>query len=244
MKLYYKFKYPIKVKPFKNESIISWMIRTSFLNGVDPKSLSQCMFNSNIFLNRDFDRYINPKAIKSILKYTYISDKEIAELTLQYLIDKHVTFPFKLNKYTQYKWLQPITKRAYKTFEGFYYCPLCLKHNSYLKLSWRFRDMTICEEHNIELINRCPYCDEIYDPRNNSYTQNSLKICANCNQDLTKVEAPTICRTPLNSSLESIVENIKNTNNYQKENKNKNFVLTPNSKEKVESLYQELLNEL
>lgn len=244
MKLYYNFKYPINVKPLKDESIISWMIRTSFLNGVDPKSLSQSMFNSCIFLNRDFDRYINSKSKKLILKYTYINEEEIEKLTLQYLINKHVTFSFKLNKYTQYKWLRPLNKRAYKTFEGFYYCPLCLKQNSYLKLSWRFKDTIICEEHNTKLINRCTYCNEIYDPRNNSYTQSSLKICANCNQDLTKVEIPLICDTSSYPSLESIIKIIKNTNNSQKENKNKNFVLNPNSKEKVESLYKELLNEI
>ena len=244
MKSYYNLKYPIKAIPFSNESIISWMIRTSFLNGVDPKSLSQTLFNSSIFLNRDFDRYINSNSIKLILQYTSVKEEEIEKLTLQHLINKHVPFSFKLNKYTQYKWLRPITKRAYKTFEGFYYCPLCLKQNSYLKLSWRFIDMTICKEHNIKLVNKCPYCNEIYDPRNNSYAQNSLEICANCNQDLTKVEVPIICNTSSYLSFESIVKNIKNINSSQKQNKNKNFVLNPNSKEKVESLYKELLNEL
>jgi len=244
VKLYYKFKYPIKVKPFKDESIISWMIRTSFLNGVDPKSLSQSLFNSSIFLNRDFDRYINPEAIKSILKSTYMSKEEIKQLTLQHLINNYVNSPFRINKYTQYKWLRPLTKRAYQTFEGFYYCHICLKSNSYLKLSWRLKDMIICQEHKIKLINKCSHCNKIYDPRNNSYTQNSLNICAHCNQNLTNIKVLMTYGALSNSSLKSISKNIKNTNNPKKENKNKNFILNPNSKEKVESLYQELLNEL
>ena len=220
------------------------MIRTSFLNGVDPKSLSQSFFNDSVFLNRDFDRYINPDAIKSILKFTYVSKEEIKQLTLQHLIDKYVNPPFRINKYIQYQWLRPFTKRAYQTFEGFYYCPLCLKSNSYLKLSWRLRNMISCQEHKIKLINKCSHCNKIYDPRNNSYTQNSLNICAHCNQDLTNIKVLMTYGNSSNSSLKSIAKNIKNTNNPKKENKNKNFILHPNSKEKVESLYQELLNEI
>lgn len=55
-------KLSIEVKPFKDESFISWFSRTAFSNGTDPKSFALSIWMKDSMFYRDLDRFI-PKSI-------------------------------------------------------------------------------------------------------------------------------------------------------------------------------------
>jgi len=233
-------KYPIEVKPYEDETLISWIIRTSFTNGTDPIGLSYALFGSDILLKRDFDRYINEKYKIKLTKATRIEDNKISSMQLNSYINKYIK-NFQLNKTTNYSWLHNITKRGKTVFNGFYFCSECFKESPHLKLEWRLSILKGCTIHKIDLTNHCCSCNTIYDPRNNLYNKNKISLCSKCGYDLSKTPLKKILDSDDEINIQSVLEKRLNKNIHSREEYG--FVNNINTQEKVNQLYLELISE-
>mgnify|MGYP003590060927 FL=1 len=80
-------------------------------------------------------------------------------------------------------------------------CPICLNSNRYWKKDWLLKPLTVCLDHQVNLITNCPECHQHL-----PIDRRSLFECPNCNFDL---------RT--HKSTPSTVDDIE-TNNWFLEN--------------------------
>lgn len=177
---------PVKTKPFKNESFISWFCRLSFLNGTDPKGLALYVWNKDSQLYKDLDRQLSSEEIYKLIKYTQIAYEEIEQLTL-YPYIKKVNSSKKDIIYNKWYFLLPLGQKGRIRINGTSICPKCLKaNNSYISKYWRISWIVVCPIHNLKLISHCPNCQQAILPQRLNYFNPNICLCYKCNYDFRK----------------------------------------------------------
>jgi hypothetical protein len=73
------------------------------------------------------------------------------------------------------------------------FCPHCLANGvPYYRRSWRVAFVTICERHNIALLDFCPECGALIRFQNVSLDACSIGLCRNCAFDLCNAHAQAV----------------------------------------------------
>ena len=154
-------KFRIKPKPQEDELLSSWLVRVARAHLTHTTSFTNMHFKeykSNIIWQRDLDIWCPDELIERLVFKSGYSKDIIFNMTLRSL-EGIVT-----NKITGKTFTPNIRALGnychIKTCGGLMFCPLCLKddHIPYFRKIWRLKKYTICEKHNIELLNRCPNC--------------------------------------------------------------------------------------
>lgn len=78
----------IEPQIYPNETLSSWLIRGSILNGSQPNNWVHLLFNDNRIWNKDIDRFLSEKKLVQISKYCSKSINEFKNMTLEPLIEK------------------------------------------------------------------------------------------------------------------------------------------------------------
>ena len=118
--------FQIEVLPYINESFISWLTRTAFENGTDPKSFAISIWRQDSILYRDLDRFTPEYLINEILKHSSLNRIDIRNLTLEPLVDKVDTSRTN-NVYKKWYFITPFGQKGKIRTNGIHFCPECLK---------------------------------------------------------------------------------------------------------------------
>lgn len=178
---------PIKTKPYKDESFISWFCRLSFLNGTDPKGLALYIWDENSQFYKDLDRKLSNNQIFKLTKYTQVPHKTIKKLTLEPYIKK-VNSSLKDTIYNKWYFLLPLGQKGRIRTNGTSICSKCLKEkNAYINKYWRISWIIACPIHKLELISHCPNCYQAILPQKLNYLNPNIYLCNRCNYDLRKI---------------------------------------------------------
>lgn len=76
-------KLAVELKAFKDESLNSWLIRSSIANGSDPKSFYIALLGRYKAWNKDIDRYLPPEQAQKLSRLTLLNQQQIHNLTLE-----------------------------------------------------------------------------------------------------------------------------------------------------------------
>ncbi len=178
-------KIAIEPKPYSDETLSSWIVRTAFANGTDPKSFALSIFRQNSVWYRDLDRYIPEDLKDRLCKLASLSKEKVVSLTLEPLIDNLALYP-KNNPHKKWYFVLPIGLKGFVKTGGAYFCPYCLQDDktAYLRREWKLAWNVACPLHKKLLILRCQKCDTIFSPHKLSYLEPYIYLCSSCGADL------------------------------------------------------------
>lgn len=201
--------FQIEIIPEKNESFMSWFIRTSFENGTDPKGFAISIWKQDSLLYRDLDRFIPENLLNTIQKNTSLNYSQLKELTLTPIIEKVNTA--ENNIYRKWYFITPYGQKGKIRTNGIHFCPECLKKNKpFLNKYWRLSFFIGCPIHKIRLLLRCEKCNNIFSPEKQTYIIPHIYKCSKCSYDLRDSNYTKIDQSILNfqsSLLKSIFTN-------------------------------------
>lgn len=184
--------FQIEVKPIKDESFISWLTRTSFSNGSDPKSFALSIWNKDSMFYKDLDRFISKHDISRISKYTSLSYAKIRKLTLELQINE-VNTSISNNSYKKWSFVLPLAQKGKIRTNGIHFCPECLNSKTpYINKYWRLSWFIACPIHKITLILNCPKCNQVFSPEKQDYLNPFIYLCSNCKYDLRTIKLESI----------------------------------------------------
>ena len=151
---------PIHLKIKEDELLSSWIIRLAHAHGIRVESFCTEIFgkNSNVW-NRDIDK----SASKQIIEKLTFKTKNTNENIQKTLLKSYEDLIFEsLNIKGSNKWIIPL--RIYhrtRKKSGLMICLKCLKEDreAHYRKSWRLSLSTVCTIHNINLIDKCPSCN-------------------------------------------------------------------------------------
>lgn len=197
-------KLAIEPKVFSDESLNSWLIRSSIANGSDPRSFYIALWEEYKAWNKDLDKHLPKQQAYSLAKMTALTPEEIKNLTLEPYLQKIIDKP--LNPLGLWYFLIPRGKRGLSQTNGMHFCSKCLSDSTpYLKRQWRLAWNIGCPIHKIKLLNRCPSCKIIFSPQLLKYDTPKMYLCSSCGFDLRGSET-----TPANGKALKFQEILNN----------------------------------
>jgi len=176
----------INLKPFPDELLSSWLIRTAIANGSDPMSLTGTIWDKWRPWTVDIDRVIPDKKMLQLSFASNLPIDTLKSMTLEPIIEQ-ILGGYKLNHSLPWPWVIPTGNRGRVHTNGLHFCSKCLKNPPiYFKQSWRLSWNTVCSKHHILLSIACPDCGTVVSPHLVTFQNTALEKCINCNYDLTQ----------------------------------------------------------
>lgn len=150
---------PVHFPPEPDELFSSWLVRLATAHHIKLHNFSRHIFGNRRIWNRDIDKSADAAHIEKVIEYTGKGFEKIRDSTLWTyegtLYEKH-------NPIGNQRWLLPtgIYRQKRKRF-GLQICPLCLSEDRepYYRIHWRLSITTVCLKHQINLLDRCPGCN-------------------------------------------------------------------------------------
>jgi len=151
--------YPVKLIPYSDELLSSYLTRTAEAMGLTLRSLyNQSLDKLNKSIAHDIDQIQDDPFFSQVAYKTRCTPGVIQSLSLTSLVGK--AFPrIKKNGMTA----GLIAKGRFLAKEqlhGVQYCPECFKESVYIRKRWRCSWITVCDKHQIKLLDACPHCDK------------------------------------------------------------------------------------
>ncbi|AOT71411.1 TniQ family protein [Geosporobacter ferrireducens] len=138
------------LEPYRDESLASYLVRTAEKNYIELNCVRE---------------KINVRKSKFLREFNYIKDHKLLERISQLVsIDSEILIQMTLNKY---EYLSDLNNEGVDKyfFEEYVmdtkfskYCPICLREKEYHMINWQLRDIEICLEHQVKLIQFCSKC--------------------------------------------------------------------------------------
>ena len=177
----------IVVEPriYQNETLSSWLIRSSILNGSQPSDWANIIFDDNRIWNKDIDRFLPKEKLTKLSKVSSKTIEELTDMTLEPLIQK-IFKGEELNPKKSWTFVISTGQRGSYKRNGTYFCPLCIEddRNFHFRQEFRLAWNTSCYIHNIKLIQKCQKCNKNYTPNKVTYNNSNVYLCTNCGYDL------------------------------------------------------------
>ncbi|MCX7146241.1 MAG: TniQ family protein [Sulfuritalea sp.] len=188
--------WPIHPHRLDDELLSFWIVRTAHANGLKLQTFTTLALGLGATLwNRDIDRSASEELLNRLSAQTGSSAGELRDGMLSgyetVLFERH-------NVNGNTNWILPLgiyhrTRRGF----GIQFCPLCLFADPvpYFRRKWRLAFVTICDQHNCLLHDRCPACQApvIYFRndlgRRKDYKLTSHTLCWQCGFDLCRAPA-------------------------------------------------------
>ncbi|AVN19372.1 TniQ family protein [Acinetobacter soli] len=177
--------------PFSDEFIAGFFLRASYINGYNSPNQMLNSYGIPIYGLSYEAIFTDENKIKQAVEYLNFPPNLIE------LVIRKVPPTFQ-----HYFWTNnQIVNASLLTILLNTFCPICLNSNRYWKKDWLLKPLTVCLDHQVNLITNCPECHQHL-----PIDRRSLFECPNCNFDL---------RT--HKSTPSTVDDIE-TNNWFLEN--------------------------
>ncbi len=171
-----------------DELLSSWLVRAALAQGCDPLVLTGCVWPGWRIWTGDPDRKLSPKQSHALAEVSGIPAASFQAAFLENVAG--ATTRGSLEKKQIWPWILVLGMRNRKWRGGLQYCPLCLReHPSFYRIPWRLAWHTVCAEHRIRLLDRCPDCHAPVEPHRLS-PEDSITRCARCGFSLE--EAPVL----------------------------------------------------
>lgn len=174
----------IAPEPLPDESAASWIQRTCQLHGVTYKELVASLGMKRCF---DPDLTATRKHLCRIAEGTGLPFSVIEPLADTFkAVHTHPAIKQLLN------------------FDGkipvYRFCPKCFvtDRTPYLRTSWRLHGWTICPEHRVRMLERCPTC--------NARIRATEPCLGTCSETVLGIDHCAACRNPLATSTENYPE--------------------------------------
>lgn len=166
------------VPAFFDESLTSWLIRTSIAHGMTPLMLTDYYWG---YEQRLWTRYLDLgfplPGMQNDIEWL---SKDKSPITFATLLDD---LPQKPNMKLGY-FINHQAKRNRRTEHGSSYCPICFEEKTpYLKLEWQLATALYCSKHGCRLQQKCPACGALYSPQLLEAHQN-INQCHHCSAKL------------------------------------------------------------
>ena len=175
----------IEPRIYQNETLSSWLIRSSILNGSQPSDWTNIIFNDNRMWNKDIDRFLPKEKLARLSKVSSKTIEDLTSMTLEPLIRK-IFKDEELNPKKSWTFVISTGQRGSYKRNGTYFCPLCIEddRNFHFRQEFRLAWNTSCSIHNIKLIQKCQKCNKNFTPNKITYNNSNVYLCTNCGYDL------------------------------------------------------------
>lgn len=190
--------WPVRIKPLPDELLSSWLVRLAHGHGLKVQSFCHLIVgDEHQVWNRDIDRLAPNWLIEELSSGTGLPITTALETTLRAY--EGVFYP-KFQPAGHLSWI--LTQKMYhrkRNGYGLQFCPRCLSLDAvpFFRKRWRIALNTVCHEHQVALLDRCPNCGQAIalhrlDMRDVALSKKlMLSFCATCGEDLSRVVAPT-----------------------------------------------------
>src|SRR5262249_60436787 len=139
--------WPMRLKPYADELLASWLVRLSRAYGMEASRFGASVGRSSAFWNRDIDKGLDGVLLQSLIDQTATSPAQVLETTMagyrgfpiQALYDKGLS-----------AWVLSIGLRDSRRHRAWLqYCPYCLPDDDdpYFRRSWRLAFVTVFPPH-------------------------------------------------------------------------------------------------
>lgn len=174
-----------------NESLSSWLIRNSIIQGSDPIGWVYGIWGDWRVWTRDIDRYLPEDKAAQLKLATGTNLKRIHDMTLSPFIENIYGETPDIKK--AWNWVVPTGQRNRTRTNGMPFCPECLKDKlPYFPRHWRLSWNIGCGRHDTLLQIHCPKCSTVFSPHLLTYDKPHLRLCVNCGFDLSTIQAPNV----------------------------------------------------
>jgi hypothetical protein len=188
---------PIHFKPKEDELLSSWICRLALANGMNASSLCSLTlpprYPTQVIRVEDLDTCVRSDILATLAEKTGTPKERIVATTFPayegFLFERWST---RIGR----QWTLPVKCLRGKTRYGLQYCPLCLAtEEPYYRRAWRLAVITICSNHRVQLLDRCPKCASpisFHKATSNGANfppSDRMTFCYSCKADLRKIRS-------------------------------------------------------
>ena len=137
-------------RPYRYESLSSYIKRVAYDNYCSPSWIRELWEISYFTTTSRANCNITDQTFNAIKNTIDISDQEIRTIDIN-------QFGVGLWESNDENYLQ-INKKYFIDENNTKFCPKCLEEQNYHKIYWHLKDILVCLEHNLELIDKCVNC--------------------------------------------------------------------------------------
>lgn len=147
--------------PANNELLSSYLCRVAQANGISSYRFCHREVPASNIWTRDVDRLVQSKAKAQYAQILSISGKQLDSLLLE-PYERVINPDYQARSTRSFsKWINAIgIYHRTRTRFGLQFCPLCLSETSSFNRLWRLSFYTVCDQHMVELLDRCPSCSK------------------------------------------------------------------------------------
>lgn len=190
----------IKIYPFEDELLTSWIARRALGFGLTPYNLLKFEFGLPRLSILDYDRYISERNLQRLAEVSNLPVYALNQLTIIRYAEKIIDTSGNQKQHL-YKDILPKSKSQKASMT---YCPDCLKERKYFKIDWRLTLQVGCLKHNTLLRNTCPHCGVPVRLELINALLRDVTYCYACWRSLCSIKSE-----PLPSEIFPILESLK-----------------------------------
>ena len=187
--------WPLRLKPYDDELLSSWLVRLSRAYGMEASRFGASITYYSAFWNRDVDKGLDDNLLQSLIDRTALSPARVLETTfsgyrgfpIHELYDKGLS-----------AWILSIGLRDGRRHRAWLqYCPYCLQDDDdpYFRRSWRLAFVTVCPPHHCRLLDRCVACAAPCNIHQVRRDAPAITCCYRCRFDARRSWAPPLDHT-------------------------------------------------
>lgn len=171
------------VKAFDDETLSSWLIRSSLYQGCDTLTFSSKVWGKYRIWTIDFERNLPSNLLASLSDSTGIDSNSLNKMLLIHqakLQNSHFN-----EQSAIWGWIMCQGLRNRQKSVGQSFCPHCfVEGDAYLKQEWRMAWVTTCPKHQILLQDKCVECGFLFHPAKLTGFEKSMAVCHHCGHDV------------------------------------------------------------
>jgi predicted RNA-binding Zn-ribbon protein involved in translation (DUF1610 family) len=147
----------VRVRPYPDEAISSYMFRLAKANGMSIFSLWKLVREKRTHYVQRADISIidsapvNVISAEKLARVALIDVDTVFQGSMYYVIDKFILG----DRFERARFLSGMVR------ENVVYCPICLNEHPYNRLLWRINGIDICLKHKVQLVKKCQVCNRV-----------------------------------------------------------------------------------
>lgn len=173
---------PATIQP--DELLSSWLVRSALANGCDPLAFADAIWPKWRMWCIDVDRRLPATQIKVLSASSGLPADAIAGSTLESVAARVSMGELPIKNF--WYWILSLGCRNRRRNGGVQYCPDCLAEDKfpYFRIHWRYAWHTVCQRHDVMLLDRCHGCASAIQPHRLTVESASMGACPICGCDL------------------------------------------------------------
>ncbi|ROV53847.1 TniQ family protein [Neisseria chenwenguii] len=189
------------VQPFADETMSSWLIRSSLYQGCDTLTFASKIWDKQRVWTTDFERYLSFNSLQALADATGLELDSLDQMLLIHQAKLH-NLAFNQNS-AIWAWIICQGLRNRQKSVGQSFCPHCFaESNVYLKREWRMAWATTCPKHQILLQDKYIKCGFLFHPAKLTGFEKSMAVCHHCGHDVSENQC-----VAAHSEIQQVIQN-------------------------------------